>query len=269
MRRKWSFFITWAAVGAVVAVQNAAMGASIPAIQARGKLIVCVKNEVSRSGFHKDPAHFQKRGFEIDLAKAIAKQLLGDATKLELKLLQKPDRIPALQRNEVDLVISMLPISEPLKQQVAFSHPYAVGGLALMTKQGAGIPNFAALRGKTVAAAKTEGHDFGPEVQTLAQEQGVAVTVESYPNDYVAAAAVANGRAQGMVSNNLNLLALIKQQPGVFELVNDRLTRTEYGVAVKKGNEDLLALVNQVIDGMKQSGQLKQLAAHWQIPYEW
>ena len=108
---------------------------NLDAIHARGMLRVAVKNQGSLNrAEHNDPAHFQKRGFELDLAGAIAKKILGDATKLDLKTFKRRQRLPAVADGTVDLGIAMFAINEDDQRRVDFSHPYYDGGLAVVQK---------------------------------------------------------------------------------------------------------------------------------------
>ena len=102
-------------------------------IRARGKLIVSVKNDAKKP--HKDPAHFQKRGFEVELAQALARHIVGDESRLELKMLARPVRLPMLAAGVVDLVVSMIPMTAENVSQCDFSHPYFSSGLSLLLRQ--------------------------------------------------------------------------------------------------------------------------------------
>ena len=90
----------FAIVAALCAVCSAAQADKLAEIRARGRLIVSVKNDAKHP--HKDPAHFDKRGFEVELAHALAAKILGDASKLELRMLARPVRLPMLATGGVD-----------------------------------------------------------------------------------------------------------------------------------------------------------------------
>ena len=45
------------------------------------------------------------------------------------------------------------------------------------------------------------------------------------------------------------------------------LEKRLHAVAVKKGDDDLLKVVNDTIDGLKKSGELRKMAERWQLPY--
>jgi ABC-type amino acid transport substrate-binding protein len=70
-------------------------------------------------------------GLEVDLIRALA-----DAMGLEVELVARPfaELLPALERDEVDLVISGMTITPARNARVAFAGPYLVSGKSLLTK---------------------------------------------------------------------------------------------------------------------------------------
>jgi len=93
-------------------------------IRERDRLIVSVKNEGKpERAAHKDPAHFNKREFELDLAHAIAAMLRGAPEKVEFALMRKPDRMTAVADGRVDIAISMLRPGEGQRARVEYSRP--------------------------------------------------------------------------------------------------------------------------------------------------
>ena len=243
-------------------------GPKIQEIKKRGTLIVSVKKEESPTGQHRDVAHFMKRDFEISLVKAIARRLLGDENKIELKQFPLADRVPAVERTEVDLAISTISITDELKKTVDLSDPYAWESLTLMTKKGAGVRGLEDLNGQIVAAM-TEGKDyFGDDLEKIAKARGLAVTAKSYNSFEEAASAVKSGQMPAMVERSINISVYMSQNPGVFEAVGGFLTRQDYAIAIKKGNDDLLKLVDSVIADLEKSGELKRLAEDAKFPIE-
>lgn len=239
----------------------------ITEIKQRGKLIVSTKKEGEpSSSVHRDPAHFQKRNYEVAIAKAITQKLLGDEHKLEIEQLPLKERIPALEHNEVDLVISMLPITNERESQISFSHPYAMGGLALMVKKGGDIKRIDQLNHKRVAIVADKDHDADHEFLRYTRTKGIEITVDSYPTCEAAAAAVTAGKVEALVGNNINLIGYMQRAPNVFAIADGLLTHVQYGMAVKKGNDDLLNFINRTIDHMTASGELNILAERSGFP---
>ncbi len=102
--------------------------ADLPQIRQRNRLVVSLK----KSGDvdprrHQDALHFQKRAFELELATALARRLVGDPRRLEVRELRGTERLPALAAGQVDLVISMLAIPSLPSKELAYSEAYYFG----------------------------------------------------------------------------------------------------------------------------------------------
>ncbi len=229
-------------------------------IRARGKLVVSVKNDAERP--HKDPAHAQKRGFELELANALARRIVGDESKLELRLLPRPTRLPMLVTGAVDLVLSMIPVTADNARQCDFSRPYFSSGLSLLVRDGARPLRIAELAGRTVAFRKQSYNDHGAELLRLAPD----ARVRYYPTLDAAAEAVRRGEAVAVGGNFVDLDAWRGRHAG-FQVNAGLLDEQRVAVAVKKGEPELLALVNQTLDELARSGELRRLTEKWRLPY--
>ena len=232
-------------------------------IRARGRLVVSVKNDANHP--HKDPAHFDKRGFEVELAHTLAAKLVGDASKLELRILSRPVRLPMLAAGNVDLVVSMIPVTPENAALVDFSHPYFASGLSLLVR-GAAKPTLASLDGKTVAFRKQSFNNYGGELERVARERNLKIAVRYYPTAEKAAEAVARGEAAAMGGNFVDLAAFAKEHAG-FTVDASLLEERTVAVAVKRGEPSLLAAVNATIDELRRSGELARLTGKWHLPY--
>jgi aspartate/glutamate/glutamine transport system substrate-binding protein len=249
---------------AVAFVPLLARADKVDEIRARGKLVVSVKNDAPH--VHKDPAHSQKRGFEVELAHALARRIVGDESKLELKILARPARLPFLVSGAVDLVVSMIPVTADNSSQCDFSHPYFSSGLSLLLPANARSMRLADLAGKTIAFRKQSFNNYGAELERIAAERGVQVTVRYYSTFDDAARAVTSGEAVAMGGNFVDLDAYRAAHPS-FKVNDELLEERRVGVAVRKGDADLLKLVNETIDDLKRSGELKRLTEKWHLPY--
>jgi aspartate/glutamate/glutamine transport system substrate-binding protein len=248
----------------LLALAGPARAGKLDEIRARGKLIVSVKNDAQKP--HKDPAHFQKRGFEIELTRIFARRILGDESKVELRILARPVRIPMLVTGAVDLVLSMIPVTAENSRQCDFSHPYFSSGLSLLLRGDAKLPSLSELSGKVIAFRKQSFNDYGAELSRIAAEHQVKLEVRYYPTFDAAVNAVKNGEALAMGGNFVDLDAY-RQQHGGFQVNAELLEERRVAVAVRKGDGDLLSLVNQILDELKKSGELKRMTEKWHLPY--
>jgi len=252
------------AAALLLAAAGAAHADRLAEIRARGRLVVSVKNDAKHP--HKDPAHFDKRGFEVELAHALAGKILGDEAKLELRMLSRPVRLPMVVSGGVDLVVSMIPVTPENAALVDFSHPYFASGLTLMVRAGTPPLTLAALDGKTVAFRKQSFNDYGGELERIAREHGVKVAVRYFPSTATAAGAVARGEVAAMGGNFVDLDAYRKEHAG-FVVDASLVEERKVAVAVKKGEPALLAAVDAAIDELRRSGALARLTVKWHLPY--
>ena len=78
-----------------------------------------MKNDTNLFGL-KNPSTGQVEGFDVDVAKALAKKILGDEKKLELKEVTSKTRIPLLKNGDIDAIIATMTITEERKKRSIF-----------------------------------------------------------------------------------------------------------------------------------------------------
>ena len=108
---------------------QAAANSTLERIQARGSLILGTSGNMpsmSQAG-----ANGEVIGFDIDLARVIASMM---SVKLEMRVMPFGELIPALEKGDVDIVISNLTITPQRNLRVAFVGPYMVSGKCIVTK---------------------------------------------------------------------------------------------------------------------------------------
>ena len=117
---------------------NTKQGGALEQIKKSEKLVVGVKNDTNLFGL-KNPSTGEVEGFDVDIAKALAKKILGDEKKLELKEVTSKTRIPLLKNGDIDAIIATMTITEERKKEVDFSDVYFKAGQSLLVKKGSDI----------------------------------------------------------------------------------------------------------------------------------
>ena len=126
-------------------------GSTMAAIAERGRLIVGVDQNTYLFGF-RNPASGQLEGFDIDLAREIARHIFGDPDRIQLRVVDASQRESALQSGLVDLVVRTYTITCARKEKVDFSTVYYYAHQRILSVKGSGIDSAAALSGKRVCA---------------------------------------------------------------------------------------------------------------------
>lgn len=237
--------------------ETAAAGAAVlDAIKSRGKLIVGVKYDTKLFGL-KNPSNNEVEGFDIDIAKALAKSILGDETKLELKEVTSKTRIPMLDNNEIDLIVATMTINEERKKQVDFSDVYFKAGQSLLVKKGSAIKSIDDIKkGTKVLAVKGS-----TSVDNIIAKSPDATVLE-FDNYQDAFSALKAGQGDALTTDNAILYGMMAQDPG-YEVVGKPFTDEPYGIAIKKGETALLDAVNAELAALKASGEYNKIYKKW------
>ncbi|MCS0638588.1 glutamate ABC transporter substrate-binding protein [Streptomyces sp. LP05-1] len=228
-------------------------GPAVAAIKKRGKLVVGVDQNSYRWGY-RNPATRKLEGFDIDLARAIATDLLGDARKLVLRAVPTDQRIPALSDGTVDLVVRTMTINCARIKKVAFSTAYFQTGQQVLAPKDSEVTGFnRTLTRKRICTAETstaydavKDNPFGAIYQD-ADDGGPGdrdrITV---PNQLDCLVRLQLGEVDAVVTDSALAAGQAAQDPAV-ELKGKPFTTEYYGVGVKLGHDDLVRRVNQVL----------------------
>lgn len=235
-------------------IPQAPAGSALRKIQDRGKLIVGVKYDVPTFGYL-NPTTNQLEGFDVDLARAVARELFGSETAIEFKQAVSKDRIPFLQNDQVDLIASTMTANEERAKEIDFSDTYYVAGQSLLVPKNSDITGIKDLGGKTVATVK--GSTSEQNIRQKAPTTNV-VLFDSYSE---AVQTMDTGRAQAVTTDDIILLGYVKQAPDKYKVVGGQFTKEPYAIGIKKGNTDVVNAVNTVLRKLISSGEWAKIYA--------
>lgn len=196
----------------------------------------------------------QPDGYDADVAKALAKEM---GVKLQLVPVTGPNRIPYLLSGQVDLLVASLGITAERAQKVDFSKPYAAITIAVYGKDDLKIENAEELAGKTIAVARASTQDTA--VTAVAPK---AATIRRFDSDAAALQALLSGQVPLLGCSNVCYATIQKLAPGKFNKKFELSSQVQ-GIAVKPGEPQLLAWVNEFVDKIKSDGQLDKINQKW------
>lgn len=228
--------------------------AEIAAIKARGTLLVGVKADVPGFGYQDLGSDFE--GLEIDLAHKLAGIILGDENAVKFTAVTAKTRGPLLDTGELDMVIATFTIKPDRIVQYEFSKPYFVDAIGLLVMKDSGIGGFADLKGKTIGVAQSA--TTKDALQTAADAAGMEVEFAEFPTYPDIKAALVSGR---IACFSVDKAILMGYMDDTTVLLPDSFAAQPYGVAMKKGNVGLLALVDETIAAMRADGTLDGLVS--------
>lgn len=164
--------------------------------------------------------------------------------------------IPALQSGQADLVISSMTITEERMQSVDFSDPYAMAQLAILANAESNIASIDDLNqpGKKVAV-KTGSTGDVYATKNLTNAEIVRLADES-----ACVTEVVQGKADGFLYDQLTIYRNQAANPDTTNAVFIPFQEAEsWGIAVKKGDTELLDQLNAFIAKSKTDGEFDRL----------
>lgn len=224
-------------------------------IKQRDKLIVGVKYDTNLFGM-KNTATGKVEGFDVDLAKALAKDILGDENKVEFKEVTSKTRIPLLEKGEIDMIIATMTITEERKKQVNFSDVYFKAGQSLLVRKGSTIQSIADLKGKKVIAVK------GSTSAKNIKEKVPSITLIEFENYADAFTALKSGKGDVLTTDNAILMGMVQQDPN-FVLTGGLFTDEPYGIAMRKNDTKITDTVNTFLKKIKDNGEYTKIYKKW------
>src|ERR1043165_3960010 len=120
-------------------------------IKARGRLIVGLDIGSNLFSF-RDPITGEITGFDVDIAGEVARDIFGNPSQVEYRILSSADRVTALQNNQVDIVVKTMSITCARKELVNFSTEYLSANQRILAPRDSPISQASDLAGKRVCA---------------------------------------------------------------------------------------------------------------------
>lgn len=195
-------------------------------------------------------------GFDMDLIKAIGKQMGYDDVKVQG--VNFDGLIPALQAGNIDAVISAMTITDARKEKVNFSKPYYKSGLTIVVKaNNDAIKGFSDLEGKKIAV------QIGTTGATEAKKVKNA-TIREFNTAPEAFLELKAGGVDAVINDKpVNDYYMTQAAGKDTKSVGEPLTAEDYGIAVAKTNTELIQKIDKALDDLKANGEYEKLYVKW------
>ncbi len=193
-------------------------------------------------------------GFDMDLIRAISKQL---GYKVVIQNMGFDATVPALRTGIVDAVIAGMTINEKRKKFVDFSDPYYTSGLIIM------VPTTDTT---TKSIKDLEGKKIGAQIGTTGMfraEQVPNAKVVTFANAAETFLEFQNGGVDAVIQDFPVVAYYVAQGGNRGRLVGPKMQAEEYGIAVPKGNAELLKQINGALAELKKNGEFGRIYKKW------
>ncbi|QCD52340.1 cysteine ABC transporter substrate-binding protein [Campylobacter sp. RM16192] len=183
----------------------------------------------------------KNQGYDIYFAKRIAKDLLGDESKVKFELVEAASRVEFLVADKVDIILANFTHTKERARVVDFALPYMKVSLGIVSPEGKVIKDINELKGKKLIVNKGTTADAyftkkHPDIELLKYDQNT----ETF-------GALLDKRGVALAHDNALLFAWAKENPGFVVGIESLGDVDAIAPAVKKGNKALLEWINNEI----------------------
>lgn len=207
----------------------------------------------------KDAATGQYRGFEVDLADALAREM---GRPIGFEQYEYKNLIKGLQRGDIDLAMNGIEVTADRKAQVRFSRPYYIYRLQLVVrKDDRRFPDLQALEGRKDAKVGTLANTAAARL--LDRRKIPAAIYDDQVNPYKD---LALGRLDAVLLDLPVAIYVVQKNAELnaqLRFVGEPIAPGEYAIAFRKDDEALAEQVDAALGRLIANGELQRIYEKW------
>lgn len=219
------------------------------------ELIVGIDDKFAPMGFRDEKNEIV--GFDIDYARA-AVEKMGYTVKFQP--IDWKTKESELMSGRIDLIWNGYTITDERKEKVLFTEPYLKNSQVVAVMADSNIQEISDLAGKKIglqalssASNALDKHDIKSQVSDISE----------YSDNVLALSDLKNGRVDAVVIDEVVIKYYMSKEEGTYKLLEEALAPEEYGVGVKKGQEDLLSELQKALDELNADGTAAEISEKW------
>ncbi|NYV75380.1 glutamate ABC transporter substrate-binding protein [Streptomyces sp. UH6] len=224
----------------------------------KGKITIGIKFDQPGIG-QKTPQGYA--GFDVDVAKFVAKELGYSEDQIEWKESKSADRENMLSRGDVDFIAASYSINDEREAKVDFAGPYLLAHQDLLVRaDDDSIKSAEDLNSKKLCSVTGS-----TSAQNVKEKLAPKAQLQEYPTYSACLTGLQNGAVDALTTDDSILAGYAAQDSfkGKFKLTGLKLSNENYGIGVKEGS-DLKAKINSALEKMVSDGAWeKAVAAHF------
>lgn len=221
----------------------------------------------SSFGFSYNDGSGKPVGYSIDICMRIVEAIQTELglPKLDIKyqMVTSQNRMPLVGNGTVDIECGSTTNLVERQKQVAFSPDIFRYNVRMLVKADSGIKSIADLQGKSVVT--TTGTTSFRLLREADKGRNLDITSMAGKDHSDAFLLLQSGRAQAFVLDDILLAGLVatSKKPADFVLTGESLRTENQALMFRKDEPDMRRIVDTVVTGMMQSGEMAKLYDKW------
>ncbi|WP_163103039.1 amino acid ABC transporter substrate-binding protein [Peribacillus alkalitolerans] len=218
-------------------------------------LVIGIDDKFAPMGFRDEKNEIV--GFDIDYAKAASEKM---GMKVKFQPIDWKTKESELSSGRIDLIWNGYTITDERKNKVLFTKPYLKNAQAVVTLGNSNITNLNDLGGKVIGLQSLSS---AADALNSSPVNSQVKTVTEYADNVLALSDLKLGRVDAVVIDEIVIKYYMSKEKETFKLLDESLAPEEYGVGVKKGNEELLKKLQKALDEMNEDGTAAEISRKW------
>ena len=244
------------AASSEAASSEAASGAAVAGTINEGQLVIGLDDQFPPMGFRDD--NNELVGFDIDLAKAVCERLGLEAVPTPIDWTTKELE---LDGGRVDVLWNGLTITPERQETMLMSPAYIANAQVIVVRSDSGITTLADLAGKVVGLQETSSAD---DAYASCSAAGTEAELIKAPENISLFTDLKIGRIDAVVIDKVfGDYYIAENGEGLLTTLEEQLADEEYGIAFKKGNQELADAVLGALDELVKDGTAAEISQKW------
>jgi len=193
-------------------------------------------------------------GFDVDICNNISNRIGVEPRPMSTAW---DGIIAGLLAGKYELICGSMAITDERLKSIDFSDPYYRSGAQLFVKKDSGLESADDLAGKTV------GVTLGTTYENWVRKNLKDVEVRTYKGVPAMILEVVNGRIDGFITDRIVGAIAIDEKGAPIDLAGPLLYEERMGIAMRKGNPELKAAIDDALEQMKEDGTYHDISMKW------
>lgn len=231
----------------------------IPDIYKRGRIIVGVDQSQYLLSF-RDNATGELKGFEVDLAREIARDIFGDPDKVDFRFIDSTMRTEAIVSGQVDIVVRTMSITKKRLDAIDFSAPYLDSSVRMLVPTASGITSTGDITDERICVA--DGSNVVDMARRTFPDQEILRT-----RTWTDCLMAMQQFQAGTILGDETILAGAAAQDPLTTVTGEAVANQQYSVGIPKGYDGLTRQVNSTLERIRRDGTWDGMFNRWLSPH--
>lgn len=229
-------------------------GCSSSASKDENTIIVGIDDKFAPMGFRDEKNEIV--GFDIDYARATAEKM---GKKVTFQPIDWSSKESELNSGRIDMIWNGYTITDERKEKVLFTKPYLENSQVAITLADSPITKLDELDGKNVGLQALSSAADALAASPLKDK----VKASEFKDNVLALTDLKTKRLDAVIIDEVVARYYMSKEEGTFKLLDESLAPEQYGIGIKKGNEELLNQLQNALDELNADGQAAEISKKW------